>query len=148
LRTRRYIKPRAIPSMTPKISAIQSLRSALRLNVGCMNSINPPNALAPMKMSKRLTRLVRARGKARAANATRCTSLSLPLGVGGDWSIGQSIATVRMSVTMSVRGISKYFRICGVYLGVQLMASTARISNVSNLSRKVRVISCLGLSIM
>ena len=31
---------------------------------------------------------------------------------------------------MSVRGISRYLRICGVYLGVQLMASTVRIPNV------------------
>ena len=31
------------------MSATQSLTSALRLNVGCISSMAPPNALAPMK---------------------------------------------------------------------------------------------------
>ena len=37
---------------------------------------------------------------------------------------------MRISVTMTVRGISRYLRNCGVYLGVQLKTSTARVSSV------------------
>lgn len=74
--------------------------------------MTPPKAEAPMKTGKRPMRPVRARGKAKAAKAIRCTSLSLPSGVGGGWSRGQSIATVSMSVIMSVRGMSRYLRIC------------------------------------
>lgn len=48
-----------------------------------MTSIMPPKALAPTKTGISPKRPVRARGKARAAKATRCTSLSVPSGVGG-----------------------------------------------------------------
>ena len=51
------------------------------------------------------------RGKESAAKATMCTSLSLPSGVGGGASKGQSIATVRMAVKMRVIGMSRYLRI-------------------------------------
>ena len=71
----------------------------------------PPKALAPMKTGSRPMRPVRASGKASAAKAARCTSLSLPFGAGGGASKGQSIATVRVSVTASVRGMSRYLRI-------------------------------------
>jgi hypothetical protein len=56
-------------------------------------------------------RPVRASGKASAANAMKCTSLSLPSGAGGGASRGQSIATVTVSVTASVRAMSRYLRI-------------------------------------
>ena len=71
----------------------------------------PPKALAPMNTGSRPMRPVRASGKASAAKAMRCTNLSLPSGAGGGWSMGQSIATVRVSVTASVRGMSRYLRI-------------------------------------
>ena len=71
----------------------------------------PPNVLAPMKTGSRPMRPVRASGKASAAKAMRCTSLSLPSGAGGGASSGQSIATVRVIVTMSVSGMSRYLRI-------------------------------------
>ena len=71
----------------------------------------PPKALAPMNTGSRPRRPVRASGKASAAKAMRCTSLSLPSGTGGGASIGQSIATVRVSVAASVRGMSRYLRI-------------------------------------
>ena len=64
-----------------------------------------------MKTGNSLKRPVRASGKASAAKAMRCTSLSLP-GAGGGASIGQSIATVRVSVTPSVRGMSRYLGTC------------------------------------
>ena len=56
-------------------------------------------------------RPVRASGKASVARAMKCTGLSLPSGAGGGASIGQSIATVRVSVTVSVMGMSRYLRI-------------------------------------
>ena len=71
----------------------------------------PPKALAPMKTGSRPIRPVRASGKASAAKAMKCTSLSLPSGAGGGASKGQSIATVRVSVTIMVRGMSRYLRI-------------------------------------
>ena len=71
----------------------------------------PPKALAPMKTGNSPKRPVRASGKASAAKAMKCTSLSLPSGAGGGASKGQSIATVRVSVTASVRGMSRYLRI-------------------------------------
>ena len=64
-----------------------------------------------MKTGSRPKRPVRASGKASAAKAARCTSLSLPSGAGGGASRGQSIATVSVSVTASVRGMSRYLRI-------------------------------------
>ena len=90
--------------------AIQSLNSALRLKLGWTSSIAPPNALAPRNTGSRPMRPVRANGNASAAKAIKCTSLSLPLGARGGLSKGQSIATVTASVTISVRGISRYLR--------------------------------------
>ena len=100
-----------MPRMTPIISTTQSLTSALRLKLGCISSMAPPKAEAPMKTGSRPMRPVRASGKASAAKAMKCTNLSLPSGAGCGWSRGHSIATVRESVTMSVRGISRYLRI-------------------------------------
>ena len=110
LRRRRYRRPQPMPMITPTVSAIQSLTSALRLNMGWMSSMAPPKALAPINTLSSPSRPVRASGKASAAKAIKCTSLSLPLGVGGGASSGHSMATVRMRPTMSVSGISKYLR--------------------------------------
>ena len=71
----------------------------------------PPKALAPTKTGSRPMRPVRASGKESAAKAMKCTSLSLPSGAGSGASMGQSIATVRVSVTIMVRGMSRYLRI-------------------------------------
>jgi hypothetical protein len=105
------------------MSATQSLTSALRLNVGCISSMAPPKALAPMKTGRRPKRPVRARGKASAAKAMRWTILSLPAGAGGGWSRGQSIATVSVKRTMSVMGMSRYLRMERVYRRLTSMAS-------------------------
>ena len=70
----------------------------------------PPNVLAPMKTGSKPKRPVRARGKASAAKAMKCISLSLPSGARGGVSRGQSIAMVRVSVTIMVRGMSRYLR--------------------------------------
>ena len=75
----------------------------------------PPYKLAPMKIDSKPMRPVRASGKASAAKAMRCTSLSLPSGAGGGASKGQSIATVRVSVTIMVSGISRYLRMQTAY---------------------------------
>ena len=48
-----------------------------------MSSIAPPKALAPRKTGNSPKRPVRASGKASAAKATKCTSLSLPSGAWG-----------------------------------------------------------------
>lgn len=93
------------------ISAIQSLKSAPRLKLGWMSSMAPPKALAPMNTGSRPKRPVRASGKASAAKAMKCTSLSLPSGAGGGASRGQSIATVRVNVTIIVRRMSRYLHI-------------------------------------
>ena len=108
---RRYNKPQPIPRTTPTMSAIQSFSSALRLKLGWMSSMAPPKELAPTNTGSRPTRPVRASGKASAAKAMKCTSLSLPSGAGGGASIGQSIATVRVSVIIMVRWMSRYLRI-------------------------------------
>jgi hypothetical protein len=110
LRRRLYKRPQPMPMITPIVSTIQSLTSALRLNIGWMSSIAPPNALAPINTLSSPSRPVRARGKASAAKAIKCTSLSLPSGARGGASSGQSMATVRARPTMSVSGISKYLR--------------------------------------
>jgi len=110
LRIRRYARPQPMPQPMPIVSAIQSLRSALRLNIGWMSSIAPPKALAPINTLGSPRRPVRARGKASAAKAMRCTSLSLPSGKGGGASSGHSMATVRARPTISVSGMSKYLR--------------------------------------
>jgi len=68
-----------------------------------------PKALAPMNTGSRPKRPVRASGKARAAKAMKCTSLSLPSGAGGGASSGQSIAVVRTVVTATVRGDVEIF---------------------------------------
>ena len=64
-----------------------------------------------MKTGSKPMRPMRASGNASAAKAMKCTSLSLPSGAGGGASRGQSIATVRVSVTIMVRGMSRYLRI-------------------------------------
>ena len=110
LRRRRYTRPQPMPMITPTVSATQSLTSALRLNIGCMNSMAPPNALAPINTPKSPKRPVRAKGKASTAKAIKCTSLSLPSCTGGGAFSGHSMATVRARPTMSVSGISKYLR--------------------------------------
>ena len=92
------------------MSAIQSLISELRLKLGWISSIRPPKALAPKNTGSNPKRPVLASGKESAAKAMRCTILSLPLGAGAA-SKGQSIATVRVRVTMRVIGMSRYFRI-------------------------------------
>ena len=68
-------------------------------------------AEAPMKTGSNPKRPVRASGKASAAKAAKCTNLSLPSGAGGGASMSQSIAIVRVIVTISVRGMSRYLRI-------------------------------------
>ena len=89
------------------MSATQSFISALRLKLGWMSSISPPKALAPTNTGVNPKRPVLASGKERAANAIRCKTLSLPLGAGGGASEGQSMATVKMRVTMRVIGMSR-----------------------------------------
>ena len=103
--------PHPMPKTTPTISVTQSLKSAFRLKLGCIISISPPKAAAPIKTGSRPKRPVRASGKARAAKAVKCTILSLPSGAGTGASIGQSIMTVSASVTISVMGMSRYLRI-------------------------------------
>ena len=71
----------------------------------------PPYTLAPMKTGSNPRRPVRASGKASAAKAMKCTSLSLPSGAGGGASKGQSIAIVRASKTAMVRRMSRFLRI-------------------------------------
>lgn len=78
----------------------------------------PPKADALMKTGSKPKRPVRDSGKASAAKATKCTSLSLPSSAGGDVSMGQSIATVKVIVTKMVIGMSKYFRISRGVSGV------------------------------
>ena len=113
-----------MPRATPIMSAIQSFISALRLKVGWMISITPPKTLAPTNTGSKPKRPVLERGKESAAKAKRCTSLSLPSGAGGGASSGQSIATVRMIVTISVRGISRYLRIIRGYWSHRLNATS------------------------
>ena len=76
-----------------------------------MSSIAPPYTLAPMKTDRSPKRPVMASGKASAAKAIKCTSLSLPSGAGGGASRGQSIATVRVRVTAMVMRMSRFLRI-------------------------------------
>ena len=113
-----------IPKTTPTISAIQSCISVLRPKEGWRTSIMPPKATAYKKTGISPMRPVRASGKARAAKATMCKSLSLPSGAGGGWSSGQSMAIVRMAVTISVRGISRYLRIMRGYWSYRLNATS------------------------
>jgi hypothetical protein len=114
-----------MPIITPIMSATQSPMSALRLNAGCMSSMRPPKALAPMNTATSPRRPVRASGKASAAKAMKCTSLSLPSGAGGGASSGQSMATVRLMATKAVRGMSRYLRMGAVYGGVRPKPSEA-----------------------
>lgn len=72
-----------------------------------------------MKTGKKPKRPVQARGKARAAKAMTCANLSLPSGVGGGASKGQSIARVRVRVMTSVRLMSRYLRTRRDVSGVQ-----------------------------
>ena len=71
----------------------------------------PPKALAQIKTGSSPKRPVRANGKASAAKATKCTTLSVSSGAGGGASMGQSIATISVSVTATVKGMSRYLRI-------------------------------------
>ena len=71
----------------------------------------PPKAEAPMKTGSRPMRPVRASGNASAAKAMKCMILSFIAGAGGGAPRGHSIATVSMSVMLSVRGMSRYLRI-------------------------------------
>ena len=73
--------------------------------------MRPPKALAPKNTGSNPKRPVLASGKESAAKAIRCTTLSLPSGAAGGVSKGQSIATVRVRVTMRVIGMSRYLRI-------------------------------------
>ena len=70
-----------------------------------------PKGLAPMRTGIIPNRLVRASGK-----AMKYTNLSLPSGVEGGASSGQSIAAVKTAVTATVRGMSRYLRIPSVCL--------------------------------
>ena len=99
-----------MPIATPKMSAIQSFISALRLKLGWISSIAPPKALAPTKTGSNPKRPVLERGKERAAKAMRCTNLSLPSGAGVA-SKGQSMVKVRVRAKMIVMGMSRYLRI-------------------------------------
>ena len=112
-----------IPTPTPTTSAIQSLKSALRLKLGWISSIRPPKALAPTNTGRNPKRPVLERGKDSAVKAMRCTNLSLPSGIGGGASKGQSIETVRMVVKVSVRVISRDFRIWQNYWSLIVKAS-------------------------
>lgn len=100
-----------MPMITPIMFANQSLISALRLKLGCITSINPPKAPAPIKTGGKLKRPVLERGNTRAAKAIMWIILSLPLGAGGGISIGQSIAVMSKAVIIRVRGMSRYLRI-------------------------------------
>jgi hypothetical protein len=75
-----------------------------------MSSMRPPKALAPMNTATSPRRPVRASGKASAAKAIKCTSLSLPSGTGGGASRGQSMAILRVIAKKAVRGMSRYLR--------------------------------------
>ena len=105
------------------MSATKSLMSALRLKLGWMSSMRPPKTLAPINTENKPKRLVLESGKESAAKAKRCTILSLLSGAGGGASKGQSIATVRVRVTMRVMGISRYLRITQGYCSRRLNAT-------------------------
>ena len=136
-----------MPKTTPTMSATQSLTSALRLKLGWISSMAPPKALAPMKTGSSPKRPVRASGKARAAKAMKCTSLSLPFGAGGGASRGQSIATVKVSVTIMVRGMSRYLRMQPAYRRWARNTSRSCRLEDSRLRRKRCQIRGLGVPI-
>ena len=102
------------------MSAIQSFTSALRLKLGWMSSIIPPKAHALTNTDSNPKRPVLERGKDREAKAMIWNILSLPSGAGGGASSGQSIETVRVTVTISVRGMSRNFRIVRGYWSQKL----------------------------
>lgn len=68
-----------------------------------MISITPPKALAPKNTVSNPKRSVMESGRDSIAKAIRCPSLSLPCGTGSEASMGQSIAMVKASATISVR---------------------------------------------
>ena len=73
--------------------------------------MTPPKTVAPMKTGRRPRRPVRARGKASAAKGDDVRELVAPLRCWGRLgSNGQSIVRASTIVTMSVRGISSYWR--------------------------------------
>ena len=124
-----------MPITTPMISAIQSLKSVLRLKLGWMSSMMPPKTLAQIKTEYNPKRFVLERGKASDAKAMTCTNLSLPWGAGYCWSNGQSIMTVSVIVTMSVRGMSRFLRIgrgvsCKSYKGKYRFGLLSFVSNL------------------
>ena len=86
--------------------------------------MRPPKALAPTNTGINPNRPVLERGKESAEKAMRCTTLSLPSGAGGGASRGQSIATVKMRVTMRVIGMSRYLRIMRGYWSLSFKAIT------------------------
>lgn len=102
-------RPHTIPNKAPIESEIQSLKSALRLKLGCMTSMKPPNALVLRNSGDSPMRPVRANGKARAANAKKCTNLSLPSGAIGGAVSGHSIAVVSTAANIIVIWMSKCF---------------------------------------
>ena len=87
--------------------------------------MRPPKTLAPKNTGSNPKRPVLERGKANSAKAMRCTTLSLPSGAAGGTSRGQSIATVKIRVTASVIGMSRYLRITQSYWSQKLNATTA-----------------------
>ena len=90
---------------------------------------------------------LRASGKTSAAKAMKCTSLSLPSGAGGGASRGQSIATLRVSVTAMVRGMSRYLRMQNAYRRWVQNARQSYHLLDSHLRRKSRLIRGLGVPI-
>ena len=106
-RMRRIPNASKRPAAAPAMSATQSLTSALRPNWGWMSSIAPPKAAAPIKSPTKSrpsgTRRDRAAGNTSNPKATRCTSLSVPLGTECGTSTGVSIATARPAAMRPVR---------------------------------------------
>ena len=106
-RSRRIPNASRRPAAAPTMSATQSLKSALRPNWGWMSSIAAPKAAAPTKSPTKSwpsgTRRDRAAGNTSRPKATRCTSLSVPLGTDWGTSKGVSIATARPAAKRAVR---------------------------------------------
>ena len=126
------------------MSEIQSFISALRLKLGWRSSIIPPKALAPKNMGSKPKRPVLERGKDMAAKAMKCTILSLTLGACGGASKGQSMDTVRMVVTVRVRGMSRYRRIRQGYWSFILKASDVFSSVMCNILKRCLISRVCG----
>ena len=134
-----------MPFITPAISAIQSFISALRLKLGCINSITPPKAIAPIKTVSKPNRPVHARGKTKAVKAIRWTSLSLLSGAGSGASIGHSIANVRIMVTTRVRGMSRCSRIRAILEVYLSNSKSGCCKNTLRHRKKFIILMCWGL---